>query len=120
MPKEKTTLSLFPLPEVVLFPGMSLPLHIFEDRYKKLISNCLNSDKQFGVVLLSGDLCAEIGTTALIIDVEKLEDGQMNIVTEGKSRFKILDIVNEEPYYEAIVQPYLDSQKIQMKILKSQ
>lgn len=111
MPKEKTTLSLFPLPEVVLFPGMSLPLHIFEDRYKKLISNCLNSDKQFGVVLLNGDLCAEIGTTALIIDVEKLEDGQMNIVTEGKSRFKILDIVNEEPYYEAIVQPYLDSQK---------
>lgn len=103
-------LFLFPLPEVVLFPGMNLPLHIFEDRYKKMISECLDRDKQLGIVLADDKYCAEVGTIAEIIDVEKLEDGKMNVLTEGKSRFKIVEFLKEEPYYEAKVQPYEDTE----------
>ena len=108
MSKDQTTLSLFPLPEVVLFPGMNLPLHIYEERYKEMISSCLDRDKQFGVVFTKNNMCAEIGTIAQIIDVEKLEEGKMNILTEGKNRFKILSLKSEEPYYIAIIKPYDD------------
>lgn len=111
MSKDKNVLPLFPLPEVVLFPGMSLPLHVFEDRYKEMISLCLKNDKKFGAVLLEDDLCAEIGTVAVINEVEKLEDGEMNLMVEGKHRFKILNLVSEEPYYVAEIQEYEDSQK---------
>ena len=101
-------ISLFPLPEIVLFPGMSLPLHIFEDKYKGMISKCINDKTEFGIVLSKENVCAEVGTTAQIIDVEKLDDDKMNILTEGKERFKILDIVSEKPYLEALVQTYDD------------
>lgn len=110
MSKDQLTLSLFPLPEVVLFPGINLPLHIYEERYKKMISNCLDRDKQFGVVFAKNNICAEIGTIAQIIDVEKLEEGKMNILTEGRHRFKILNLASEEPYYEAVVQLYEDKE----------
>lgn len=110
MPNEHNSLPLFPLPNVVLFPGMSLPLHIFEEKYKKMISNCLESNKQFGIVYTKGKMCAEIGTIAEIIDVEKLNDGRMNILTEGKRRFKILKILTEEPYHEASVQELIDEE----------
>ena len=120
MSKDKIILPLFPLSEVVLFPGMSLPLHIFEEKYKKMISSCLEKDKTFGVVLAKDDLCAEIGTIAEIIEVEKLEDGKMNIVTEGKKRFKIIDFVKDDPYYEARVEFYEDNKtEIDSKIQKS-
>lgn len=101
-------LALFPLQEVVLFPGMNLPLHIFEDRYKKMISDCLEKDKQFGIVLSQDDVCAEVGTTAFILDIENLEDGKMNIFTEGKERFKIVSFSRKEPYYIAETQTYED------------
>ncbi len=68
----KNTISLFPLPGIVLFPGTNLPLHILEEKYKKMISRCLESDKRFGIVLAKGKQFAEVGTTALIIGVEKL------------------------------------------------
>lgn len=101
-------LALFPLQEVVLFPGMNLPLHIFEDRYKKMISDCLEKDKQFGIVLSQDNVCAEVGTTAFILDIENLEDGKMNIFTEGKERFKIVSFSKKEPYYIAETQTYED------------
>lgn len=102
------TLALFPLQEVVLFPGMNLPLHIFEDRYKKMISDCLEKDKRFGIVLSQDSAFAEIGTTALIVDIENLEDGKMNIFTEGKERFKIISYSKKDPYYIAETQTYED------------
>lgn len=110
MDKNQTTISLFPLPEVVLFPRMSLPLYIFEDRYKKLILSCLEleSDKKFGIVYAEDNSCAEVGTIAEILDVEKLEDGRMNVLTEGKDRFKILEFLSEEPYFKALIEPYDD------------
>ena len=80
---DKNLMSLFPLSGIVLFPGMNLPLHIFEEKYKKMISECIENDKRFGIVLTKGKQCVEIGTTALIVSVEKLEEGKMNIFTEG-------------------------------------
>ena len=119
--EKETILPLFSLKEVVLFPGMNLPLHIFEDKYKKLISYCIENKKHFGIVYSRGNLCAEVGTTAHIIDTEKLEDGKMNILTEGKSRFKIVRFVNEVPYHEALITSYEDretdpSENIERKI----
>ena len=110
MAKRKNMLPIFPLSEVVMFPEMDLPLHIFEERYKQLISDCLKSDKQFGIVLeRENNLCAKVGTLVEILDVENLEDGMMNIFTEGKKRFEIISFLTEEPYYVAEIKPYEDT-----------
>jgi len=110
MAKRKNMLPIFPVPEVVMFPEMNLPLHIFEEKYKQLISDCLKSDKLFGIVLeKEGNLCAKIGTLVEIIDVETLEDGLMNILIEGKKRFEIVSFLTEEPYYVAEIQSYEDT-----------
>lgn len=99
-----STIPLFPL-NVVLFPGMMLPLHIFEDRYKAMIKECLVSGEAFGVVLaktkqaqlpnvanLYSDDLYKIGTTARITAVEHLTDGRMNLITIGQDRFIIKNI----------------------------
>lgn len=99
-----TTIPLFPL-NVVLFPGMMLPLHIFEDRYKIMIKECLATGQVFGVVLakskqaqapnvtnLYSDDLYEVGTTARITAVENLKEGRMNLITVGQERFIIKDI----------------------------
>lgn len=117
--KENQKLLLFPLSGIVLFPGMNLPLHIYEEKYKKMISVCLDGDKQFGVVYAKGRVCSEIGTKAVIVDVEMLQEGKMNILTEGKSRFEILNLVQEEPYYEANIRPYEDKESKVTSKLKS-
>lgn len=102
MIKNNASLPLFPL-NVVLFPGMMLPLHIFEDRYKSLIKDCLANGKPFGVVLAKNGTVMEkededtfsefysIGTTAKITAVEHLKDGRMNLITVGQDRFVIKD-----------------------------
>ena len=97
----KANIPLFPL-NVVLFPGMMLPLHIFEDRYKAMIKECLANDQIFGVVLaktqqaqapnvagLYVDDLYPIGTTARITAVEHLQDDRMNLITVGQDRFII-------------------------------
>ena len=110
MAKIKNMLPIFPIPEVVMFPEMNLPIHIFEEKYKQLISDCLNADKQFGIVLEKGNnLCAKVGTLVKIVDVENLEDGMMNIFTEGKKRFEIISLLTEEPYSVAEIQAYEDT-----------
>lgn len=106
--EEQNILPLFPLTGVVFFPGMNLPLHIFEDNYKEMISSCMDNNKQFGIVLSIDDSFAWVGTVAEILDTEKLEEGRMNILTEGKSRFKVVKIISKEPYYLAEVQSYDD------------
>lgn len=83
-------LPLFPL-NTVLFPGTPIQLHIFEDRYLKMINRCIEEHKPFGVVLIEegseafGPLAKpyRIGCTALIAKVEKLEDGRINITAVG-------------------------------------
>ena len=97
-------LPLFPL-NMVLFPGMHLPLHIFEERYKAMIGACLERDAPFGVVLIKDGqevgAPAEpfrIGTTARIVKVERLEEGRMNLLTSGERRFELLEITRRLPH----------------------
>ncbi|MGJ3238984.1 MAG: LON peptidase substrate-binding domain-containing protein [Anaerolineae bacterium] len=89
-------LSLFPL-NSVLFPGMPLRLHIFEERYKEMINECIDTQQPFGVVLIEdgrveGGAMAKphmIGTTAHISQVQRLAYGRMNILAVGRDRFRI-------------------------------
>jgi Lon protease-like protein len=88
-------LPLFPL-DVVLFPGAPLPLHIFEPRYKEMIRECLDQKTLFGVIRAQEKSLAEIGCTAEILAVTKTyDDGKLDIVTQGRERFELLEI-NEE------------------------
>jgi Lon protease-like protein len=98
-------ISLFPL-NVVLFPGMPLPLHIFEERYKAMIQRCLNDNAPLGVVLIrEGSEVGRpatphrIGTCAHIVRAERLPDGRMNLLTVGTDRFQIADLWEEDSGY---------------------
>jgi Lon protease-like protein len=96
-------LPLFPL-DLVLFPGPPLPLHIFEPRYREMISECVDLKKAFGVVRAKEDGVAEIGCTAEIITVaKKYPDGRMDIVTEGRERFEIMQVNHERSFLQAEV-----------------
>ncbi|MDQ2909070.1 MAG: LON peptidase substrate-binding domain-containing protein [Candidatus Eremiobacteraeota bacterium] len=103
-------LRLFPL-NTVLFPGAVLNLHVFEPRYKQMISECLEGGETFGVCLIregdeAGDPAVmphEIGTTAEIGDVTPLENGRYYISTTGRRRFRIEGVVEREPYLTADV-----------------
>ena len=89
-------LPLFPL-NVVLFPGQSLPLHIFEPRYRVMIRQCMENSEPFGIVLAyEPDTPVEIGTTARVAEVKQLPDGRMDILVVGESRFRIHSIRQSE------------------------
>lgn len=115
---------LFPL-NTVLFPGMPLTLHIFEERYKRLIGRCLEERHPFGVVLIRegsealGPLAEPyyIGCSARILEVERLEEGRMNIVALGQQRFRILSLNHEKPYLTGLVEhfPLDESNKTALK-----
>jgi Lon protease-like protein len=91
---------IFELP-LVLLPGEQVPLHIFEERYKRMVSRSLDEGEPFGIVLRDDDGARSIGCTARIEDViERFEDGRMNIVVSGGERFKVLDRF-EAPGYPA-------------------
>ena len=98
---DQTTIPLFPL-EVVLMPSMPLPLHIFEERYKLMIGECLEQDSEFGVVYQKGSDMKKIGCTARIVQVlKRFDDGRLNIMTQGVNRFKIESINEERAYFQA-------------------
>ncbi len=105
IPKDElVVLSLFPL-NVVLFPGMALPLHIFEERYKAMIGHCIDHEEPFGVVLIrQGQEAGEpaepfnVGTTARILRSEPLPEGRLNIVTVGEQRFEVAEITQRRPH----------------------
>ncbi len=98
-----TLLPLFPL-DVVLLPGTSLPLHIFEPRYKEMASECLAQKKPFGVVRAKEEGVAEIGCTAEIVTVAKqYPDGRMDIVTRGARRFEVMEVNQERSFLQAEV-----------------
>lgn len=112
MPEE---VPLFPL-NTVLFPGMPLPLHIFEPRYREMIGLCSLEDRPFGVVLIregaevgAPALPFEVGTLARIVAIDRLEDGRMNIVTVGTRRFQLLGYSTEKkPYMVGDIEPLSD------------
>jgi Lon protease-like protein len=94
---------LFPLGVVVL-PGMILPLHIFEERYKQMMSACLAEDKPFGVVLFDSQSIRSVGCTTRITEIiKRYDDGRMDIATRGEWRFLIREIMEEKIYMEARV-----------------
>ena len=89
------SLPLFPL-NTVLFPGQVLPLHIFEERYRRMIGQCIEKSWPFGVTLIQeGEEVGgparpfEVGTTARVTQVERLDDGRLNIISVGEMRFRI-------------------------------
>jgi Lon protease-like protein len=91
-------LPIFELP-LVLLPGEKIPLHIFEDRYKRMVGRSLEQGEPFGIVLRDDDGARSIGCTARIDDVvERFDDGRMNIVVSGEAAFKVLDRFESPDY----------------------
>jgi Lon protease-like protein len=108
-------LPLFPL-NVVLFPGQTLPLHIFEPRYRVMIQKCIDEQMPFGVLLVDEDdgTPFSIGTIARITSVEELADGRMNIVTIGVERFIVDDVRMTQDNYligDATIYPFRNAGK---------
>lgn len=94
---------LFPL-EIVLFPGRSLPLHIFEPRYREMTRHCLETKSPFGIVLAQSKAISQTGCTALIVKVLKeYEDGRSDILTIGQKVFRLYRTYSEKSYMEADV-----------------
>ena len=105
-------LPLFPLPSVVLFPSVFLPLHIFEPRYRDMVADALASDRMIGMVLSRSEASGSevpavytIGCSGVITHVEQLADGRYNIVLRGLERFRILEEDRTRSYRRAIVEP---------------
>jgi Lon protease-like protein len=96
-------LPLFPL-DVVLLPGIPLPLHIFEPRYKEMIGECRANNAPFGVVRALEDGVAEVGCTAEIVSVTKeYPDGRLDLVAEGRNRFEVLELNRQRSFLQAEV-----------------
>jgi Lon protease-like protein len=101
-------LPLFPL-ELVLLPGVPLPLHIFEPRYKEMIAECLAQKKPFGVVRSSSNGVADIGCTAEIVSVtKKYDDGRMDILTRGVERFEVIQVNEDRSFLQAEISVVVD------------
>jgi Lon protease-like protein len=101
--REEDRMPLFPL-GLVLLPGMPLPLHIFEERYKLMIAECLDQHKVFGIVYVEAQGMRKVGCSARILEVlKRYEDGQMDIMTVGEQRFVIRDLHESKAYMEADV-----------------
>ena len=114
-------LGLFPL-GIVLLPGEVVPLHIFEERYKKLIGERLEGG-EFGIVLAEEDTVRECGTTARVAQlIEELDDGRMNVLVQGERRFRIIEVHDpddhEADYLTAEVDFYRDSQPEATELLR--
>jgi Lon protease-like protein len=98
VPESIDRFPLFPL-ELVLLPSEVVPLHIFEERYKRMIGECLDGDAEFGILWLSSDGLKEIGCTASITQLlEQMEDGRMNILVQGSRPFRLLRRIDDMAY----------------------
>jgi ATP-dependent Lon protease len=101
-------LGLFPL-EIVLLPGERVPLHIFEERYKELIGECLDSSGEFGLLLADDRGVRETGTRARVVDVlERFEDGRLNVVVRGGERFRLLGMTSGRSFQTGEVESLPD------------
>jgi Lon protease-like protein len=115
-------LPLFPLPNVVLFPGVFLPLHIFEPRYREMVADALLGDRLIGMVLLKPGWESDyqgrpavfpVGCSGVITHVERLEDGRFNIVLRGLERFRIVEENGERTYRRAVTQTLSESAHVE-------
>ena len=103
-------LPMFPLGSV-LVPGMPLPLHVFEDRYRRLVDDCLRTDRRFGVVLIArgrevggGDERLSFGTLARIVDTAPTPEGTLAVVAVGESRIHVRTWLPDDPYPVALIE----------------
>ena len=112
-----STIPLFPLPDVVLFPHMPLPLHVFEPRYRKMTTDAMASHKIIGMTLLKPGWEQDyygrppvypVGCAGLLEECRRLEDGRFNIRLKGVSRFRIVSEQGGEPYRLATVESLTD------------
>ena len=103
-------LGLFPL-GLVLLPTERIPLHIFEPRYKELVGECLDDEREFGMLLVDEDGLRRVGTRARIVTVlEQFDDGRLNIVVEGRDRFLLADLTEGRSFHTAKVVPLSDDE----------
>src|SRR5215216_776828 len=110
-------LPLFPLPNVVLFPNVFLPLHIFEARYREMVADAIASDRMIGMVLLRPGWERDyegrppiyrVGCSGVITHFEKLPDGRYNMVLRGLDRFQVLEEDHQRSYRRAAIEPLLE------------
>jgi Lon protease-like protein len=101
-------IGLFPL-ELVLLPNERVPLHIFEDRYKDLIGECLADAADFGLILEDDDGLREIGTRTAVIElIDTFDDGRMNVLVEGRGRFRVIELTEGRSFRTAEVEAIED------------
>ena len=97
-------LPLFPL-GMVLFPGQRVPLHIFEERYRLMIGECLESETEFGLMFGTDDDFKGIGCAARVTDViNQFADGRLNIIVEGTDRIRLIERSDDQPYISGMVE----------------
>ena len=103
-----TEIGLFPLP-LVLLPTERVPLHIFEERYRELIGECLDSGDEFGLVYADDDGVRDVGTRARVTEVlARLADGRMDVLVEGGDRFRLLELTTGRSFHTGVVAPVED------------
>ena len=103
-------LPLFPL-GLVLLPHELVPLHVFEERYKLMIGECLEQESEFGIVWLSDEGLKDVGCSARITRVlENFDDGRMNILVEGTEPFRLVRRIEDLPYPAGDVEPLHDDE----------
>ncbi len=114
MAQELEELPLFPL-NTVLFPYASVQLHVFEDRYREMVRNCLEFDRPFGIVLIrAGSEVSKhvdpymVGTAVRISQVHTYDDGRMDILVQGERRFRIREIDESQAYLIGKVEPVIE------------
>ena len=108
----ETLLPLFPL-EVVIFPGAKIPLHIFEKRYRLMISEAISGYSAFGIILIRNQQIVAEGCTAMVERVtKKHEDGRVEIDARGQKRFKTLELDESLPYLQARVEYFEDHSRV--------
>jgi len=101
-------IGLFPL-GIVLLPTECVPLHIFEPRYRELIHECLEHEREFGLLFEDEDGVRELGTRAHVTDVlDRFDDGRLNVLVEGGDRFRVEQLTRGRPFLTALVEPVAD------------
>jgi Lon protease-like protein len=101
-------IGLFPL-GIVLLPTELVPLHIFEPRYRELIAECLDEGREFGLVLADDDGLRSVGTRAAVTEVlDRFDDGRLNVVIEGRERFRVVELTSGRSFQTAEVEPVED------------
>ncbi|MEO5575809.1 MAG: LON peptidase substrate-binding domain-containing protein [Gaiellaceae bacterium] len=101
-------LGLFPL-GIVLLPSEQIPLHIFEDRYQELIGECLAEGREFGLIFADEGGLREVGTRAAVTEVlDRFDDGRLNVVCEGRERFRLVELTDGRSFQTGLVEPVED------------